>query len=78
MHFRRTLWIVFILLPLWINAQNWPQFRGTGAAGLSDGQQLPERWDIQSGTNMKWKAKIPGVAHSSPVFGETESSSTPR
>jgi len=46
---------------------NWPSFRGDHAAGVADGANLPEHWDAEKGTNIKWKAQIPGLAHSSPV-----------
>lgn len=47
---------------------NWPSFRGQYAAGALENQNLPERWDGKSGSNIKWKAPIPGLAHSSPVI----------
>jgi outer membrane protein assembly factor BamB len=46
---------------------NWPSFRGTQAAGISDKQNLPDKWDGKSGENILWHTKIPGLAHSSPV-----------
>jgi outer membrane protein assembly factor BamB len=46
---------------------NWPSFRGHHAAGVADGQNLPERWDGERGTSIKWKTPIPGLSHSSPV-----------
>ncbi|MFY9609669.1 MAG: PQQ-binding-like beta-propeller repeat protein [Blastocatellia bacterium] len=46
---------------------NWPSFRGDHAAGVADGQNLPDRWDGEKGTSIKWKTPIPGLAHSSPV-----------
>lgn len=46
---------------------NWPSFRGRHAAGVSEGQNLPENWDGEQGVNIKWKTRIPGLAHSSPV-----------
>lgn len=46
---------------------SWPQFRGPDAAGVADGQQLPDAWDATTGTNLRWKAAIPGLAHSSPI-----------
>lgn len=46
---------------------NWPSFRGTEASGISDGQNLPDKWNAQSGENILWKTPIPGLAHSSPV-----------
>ena len=46
---------------------NWPSFRGDHAAGVADGSNLPEQWDAEKGVNIKWKARIPGLSHSSPV-----------
>jgi outer membrane protein assembly factor BamB len=48
-------------------AGSWPGFRGPGAAGVADGMRLPDTWDVRSGTNVKWKTPIPGLAHSSPI-----------
>jgi len=47
---------------------NWPSFRGEHAAGVVDGQGLPDNWDGESKQNIKWKTMIPGLAHSSPVI----------
>ncbi|HYP28996.1 MAG TPA: PQQ-binding-like beta-propeller repeat protein [Blastocatellia bacterium] len=46
---------------------NWPSFRGRHASGVAEKQELPEKWDGSKGTNIKWKTRIPGLAHSSPV-----------
>ncbi len=46
----------------------WPSFRGPRASGISDGQNLPERWNGITGENIKWKIRIPGLAHSSPII----------
>ncbi|HVS12459.1 MAG TPA: PQQ-binding-like beta-propeller repeat protein [Thermoanaerobaculia bacterium] len=48
-------------------ATRWPSFRGERAQGVADGQGLPVRWDPRSGENVRWKAEIPGLGHSSPV-----------
>ena len=45
----------------------WPSFRGQGASGVADGQHPPATWDIDKGTNIRWKVSIPGLAHSSPI-----------
>ncbi len=45
----------------------WPSFRGPGASGVADGQHPPIAWDIDKGTNIRWKVSIPGLAHSSPI-----------
>ncbi len=49
---------------------NWPSFRGEYASGVADGQNLPDHWDGDSLVNVKWKVRIPGLAHSSPVIWE--------
>ncbi len=48
-------------------AQNWPSFRGPGASGVADGQNLPVQWDVQRRLNVLWKTEVHGLAHSSPV-----------
>jgi outer membrane protein assembly factor BamB len=48
-------------------AQNWPQFRGPGAAGVVEGRTSAVTWDAEKSTNTRWKTAIPGLAHSSPV-----------
>jgi outer membrane protein assembly factor BamB len=50
-----------------LGAADWPSFRGPGAAGVADGQGLPIKWDVATGTNVAWKTAIPGAGHSSPV-----------
>ncbi len=46
----------------------WPSFRGTGARGVATGQNLPDRWEIDSGDGVRWKTPIPGLANSAPVI----------
>ncbi|HJR58356.1 MAG TPA: PQQ-binding-like beta-propeller repeat protein [Vicinamibacterales bacterium] len=45
----------------------WPSFRGPGASGVADGQNLPDAWDVKSGENILWRIPIPGLGHSSPI-----------
>ena len=47
---------------------DWPSFRGPRASGVADGQGLPDIWDAAAGTHLRWKVRIPGLAHSSPVI----------
>ncbi len=48
--------------------ENWPQFRGPTAQGVSDAKDLPLTWSETE--HVKWKTPIPGKAWSSPVvFG---------
>ncbi len=46
---------------------SWPSFRGAQAAGIAEGQSLPDSWDGPSGRNIVWRTAIPGLAHSSPI-----------
>jgi outer membrane protein assembly factor BamB len=46
---------------------SWPSFRGTQAAGIAEGQNLPATWNAKTGENILWRTPIPGLAHSSPV-----------
>ena len=70
---RQTVFLLFVLAGITVAAQppggagDWPSFRGPSAAGVADGQNLPERWDGERGTNIRWKTRIPGLGHSSPV-----------
>jgi outer membrane protein assembly factor BamB len=59
------------LVGLWLFAapalagENWPQFRGPGSSGVSDGSGLPDQWSATE--NVVWRTKIAGRAWSSPV-----------
>ena len=46
---------------------DWPQFRGIGASGVSEGRPMPVTWNVAAGTNVQWKTAIPGLGLSSPV-----------
>ena len=46
---------------------SWPSFRGLQASGVSEGQDLPDRWDGETGENILWRTPIPGLGHSSPI-----------
>ncbi|HLL77231.1 MAG TPA: PQQ-binding-like beta-propeller repeat protein [Pyrinomonadaceae bacterium] len=48
-------------------AQNWPQFRGAGALGVAEGRPTLAAWDATKMQGVRWKTRIPGLAHSSPV-----------
>ncbi|MEO2035082.1 MAG: PQQ-binding-like beta-propeller repeat protein [Planctomycetaceae bacterium] len=45
--------------------QNWPQFRGPQARGVSDNDQLPVKWSATE--NVEWKRDVPGRGWSSPI-----------
>jgi outer membrane protein assembly factor BamB len=43
----------------------WPQFRGPGGLGVSDGRGLPVTWSATH--NLRWKTELPGGGSSSPI-----------
>ena len=47
---------------------NWPQFRGHAASGVATGFPMPSKWDVEKGENIRFKIKVPGLAHSSPII----------
>jgi outer membrane protein assembly factor BamB len=71
---RPLLFSVFLCFPTFVSpalAENWPQFRGSHAAGVADGPELPVNWDAATGEGIRYRVEIPGLAHSSPiVWGE--------
>jgi outer membrane protein assembly factor BamB/protein tyrosine phosphatase (PTP) superfamily phosphohydrolase (DUF442 family) len=46
---------------------SWPSFRGPGASGVAEGQNLPDTWNGPKGENILWRTAIPGLSHSSPI-----------
>jgi len=50
-----------------VGAQQWPSFRGPQANGVLDGTTPPLSWDVSGWTNIAWRVRVPGMAHSSPV-----------
>ena len=49
---------------------NWPSFRGERAAGVADGARLPKSFDVDPGEDLRFKVRIPGLAHSCPILWE--------
>jgi len=47
---------------------NWPSFRGERAAGVAENVDLPEKFDGVTGEGLRFKVRIPGLAHSSPII----------
>jgi outer membrane protein assembly factor BamB len=58
--------ILWFFLSVSAHAQ-WPQFRGEQAAGVADDMPLLAKWDVAKGEGVRWKTKIPGLAHASPI-----------
>ena len=49
-------------------AQDWPQFRGPDANGITSAKNLPLEWSASKG--VAWSVEIPGKGWSSPVLSE--------
>jgi outer membrane protein assembly factor BamB len=49
-----------------VHAEDVPQFRGAGGAGVSQEKNLPIQWSEQD--NIRWKAALPGRGLSNPVI----------
>lgn len=47
---------------------NWPSFRGQGARGVAEGFTTPTAWNASTGEGIKWKTRVAGLGHSSPVI----------
>ena len=62
------LWTFAFAMATTTATADWPQFRGPGGRGQSGETGLPTQWD--AGSNIVWKADLPGPGASSPVtFG---------
>lgn len=68
-------WLIILIAfvgPTWAWAadEDWPQFRGAGASGVSP-TMAPVKWDVKEGKSIRWKTPIAGLGHASPVvWGE--------
>lgn len=65
-----TLSALLWALPSVLPGADWSSFRGPGATGVADGQNLPTSWDVASGENVRWSLPIPGLSHASPVVAD--------
>src|ERR1700681_211376 len=55
----------FLLSPLRLAAEDWPQWRGPSSQGISTEKGLPVRWSKRE--NVAWKATLAGLGASSPI-----------
>ena len=65
----RPVWLIAALLVTAAVARaddaEWPRFRGPDGLGISAATDLPVQWTEK---DYKWKVKLPGIGHSSPVL----------
>ena len=57
--------ILLLLLAAAPSAENWPQWRGPSANGLSGEKNLPVRWSKTE--NVTWKLELPAWSGSTPI-----------
>ena len=67
---KHTLMRIVLLLILFTTSkayseENWPQFRGTNAAGVNTYAKSPSKWSPSD--NIAWKTNLPGRSWSSPI-----------
>ncbi len=46
---------------------NWPRFRGPGGLGVSQFENIPREWDVETGDNILWKSPVPLDGQGSPI-----------
>src|ERR1035437_3762589 len=49
-----------------------PRFRGYMSSGVLDNANLPDKFDLEKMSNIKWKVEIPGLGLSSPVIWDNK------
>lgn len=73
-----SLCLLMAVLARVADGQSWDRFRGPGGSGQCEATTIPTIWSTK---DYKWRVKLPGVGHSSPVVrdgkifvtcGETE------
>lgn len=57
--------VLFVLAPAVLCADNWPQWRGPSANGISAETKVPVRWSATE--NVLWKTPIRGMGTSTPI-----------
>jgi outer membrane protein assembly factor BamB len=65
-----TLWMVLAASAL-LAAQDWPMWGGTPQRNMvSSVRNLPVSWDVQTGTNIKWKVELGTTSYGNPVVAD--------
>ncbi|MBT3243957.1 MAG: PQQ-like beta-propeller repeat protein [Bacteroidetes bacterium] len=60
-----TVCLLFMLMTITLQAQDWPQWRGPNANGVAEQGNYPSV--ISSSNNLLWEIKLPGVGGSTPI-----------
>ena len=65
----KTLILIFLsCIPAFAAMQQWPQYRGPQASGVSSNKPAPIEWSVEEAKNIGWKTPIPGLSHSCPII----------
>ena len=64
-HYRAILASFAFVAPLFVNAANWPGWRGPNGTGISPEKTLPLKWSTND--NVRWRVDLPGRGNSSPI-----------
>ena len=59
---------IVALVPLSVDADNWPQWRGPQQNGVSTAKNLPASWSLEE--NIIWKTELPSWSGSTPIIWE--------
>ncbi len=57
--------LVLSAIPARVAAENWPQWRGPSANGISAEKNLPVSWSVTE--NITWKLPLPALSGSTPI-----------
>jgi outer membrane protein assembly factor BamB len=60
-----TAGLLLMVAAMTLQAEDWPQWRGARATGVSTEKNLPERWSATE--NIAWKSPLAGTGISTPV-----------
>jgi outer membrane protein assembly factor BamB len=72
-----TLFLILIFSSGQISGQinpdrQWPSYRGKFSSGVLENTNLPDSFDLNTMTNVRWKTEIPGLGLSSPVVWDNK------
>ncbi|MBN2473660.1 MAG: PQQ-binding-like beta-propeller repeat protein [Pirellulales bacterium] len=58
--------VLLLLATSWVEASDWPQWRGPFFNGSTDETDLPSQWSTTE--NIAWTAELPGCAAATPII----------
>jgi outer membrane protein assembly factor BamB len=65
---RPSVWLALIIFAANVSAEDWPMFgRDKTRNSVSPEKNPPIEWDVKTGKNIKWKAKIGSYTFATPV-----------